>query len=447
MSNKKTIWGWLGFGVSILIVLLALPFTSVFAENTSTGASIKSDVKTAEDLGVLLGDGKGLTPEYLMKSTTRLQAAIIYLRLKGLGDEARAFKGTDNFADAGQVGASNLPILAYLKAHPNLEWLGSGNNQFEPLEQVTVQQFYKVMLSALGYESGSDFSYADTLSFAKEYGIYTVSNRHRFVNRDIATAVVQTLSLKLKGSSKTLSDMLVAKGALKAKQTEKLANSRINMMTDQKLGDYLTDDHGMTLYYFTKDVANPNACQGGCLAAWPIFSKTNFQVPAGLNVDDFKVFKRTDGKEQVTYKGWPLYYFAGDKKAGDTNGEDVEHAWFVIKSPEYSIAIGTDKDLGNYLTDADGNSLYYFTKDTPNTSNCSGGCLKLWPIFHADTIVVPTGFNAADFGEITGSDGANQTTYKGHPLYYYAGDHKRGDVTGQDVQDSWYVIEPGATFK
>jgi predicted lipoprotein with Yx(FWY)xxD motif len=49
---------------------------------------------------------------------------------------------------------------------------------------------------------------------------------------------------------------------------------------------------------------------------------------------------------------------------------------------------------------------------------------------------------AGDFGTITREDGKKQTTYKGMPLYYFAGDKKAGDVTGQGMGKVWYVANP-----
>jgi predicted lipoprotein with Yx(FWY)xxD motif len=43
----------------------------------------------------------------------------------------------------------------------------------------------------------------------------------------------------------------------------------------------------------------------------------------------FGTTARTDGATQVTYNGAPLYYFAGDGKAGDTNGQGLNGVWFV----------------------------------------------------------------------------------------------------------------------
>ena len=104
--------------------------------------------------------------------------------------------------------------------------------------------------------------------------------------------------------------------------------------------------------------------------------------------------------------------------------------------------IGTSQTLGNYLVDGEGNSLYYFTKDSSGASACNGDCIKNWPAFTASSFVLPSALNPADFGTITRSDGASQVTYKGYPLYYWKKDSMRGEVTGQGVGKVWYIVDP-----
>ncbi len=74
---------------------------------------------------------------------------------------------------------------------------------------------------------------------------------------------------------------------------------------------YLTDANGMTLYYFTKDVAGNSVCTGGCLGAWPVYYAPNLSVPGQLAASDFGTITREDGSKQTTYMGWPLYYLFG----------------------------------------------------------------------------------------------------------------------------------------
>jgi len=205
---------------------------------------------------------------------------------------------------------------------------------------------------------------------------------------------------------------------------------------------YLTDDNGMTLYYFTLDTNGQSACYGGCAKAWPIFYAASLSVPDRLSADDFGTITRTDGSKQTTYKGWPLYYWAKDKAAGDMTGEGFQKVWYVLKVPAYTVMMGTNKAVGNYLVDGNGNALYWFANDKLNTSACSGDCLKAWPAFTVSSIVVPSALNAKDFSTITRADGTAQVTYKGYPLYYWIKDKVRGDTTGQNVGRAWFVIDP-----
>lgn len=205
---------------------------------------------------------------------------------------------------------------------------------------------------------------------------------------------------------------------------------------------YMVDDKGMTLYLFTKDVNGDSKCMDACLKIWPVFYMEKISVSSGLNVSDFGTITRTDGNKQSTYKGWPLYYFSSDVNPGDIKGEGVNSIWFIAK-PDYTVFIA-DKDNVKYIVDAKGNTLYNFTKDMPDVSKCTGGCLKAWPLFYAENIVAPSIMNNSDFGVITNSEGSKQTTFKHMPLYYYINDTARGYTNGQGVGNAWFVVEPAA---
>ncbi|HEX7365039.1 MAG TPA: hypothetical protein VF366_07740 [Dehalococcoidia bacterium] len=114
-------------------------------------------------------------------------------------------------------------------------------------------------------------------------------------------------------------------------------------------------------------------------------------------------------------------------------------------TPAYTVMTTSKADVGDYLVDAKGMTLYYFTKDTTGISNATAPVIANWPIFYAANVVIPSGLNAADFGTISGFNGQMQTTYKGWPLYYYVKDLKAGDTVGQGVGGVWYVINPAST--
>jgi predicted lipoprotein with Yx(FWY)xxD motif len=113
----------------------------------------------------------------------------------------------------------------------------------------------------------------------------------------------------------------VAASALAAEESAKVASK-------DKVGDYLADAKGMALYTFKNDSPGKSACAGPCVEKWPLYQGG---AGAGTKASDFGTITREDGKQQTTYKGMPLYYFAGDKAPADTNGDGVKNVWSLAR--------------------------------------------------------------------------------------------------------------------
>jgi len=167
-----------------------------------------TSVELVTKIGMLVGEGNGVTPEYLAKSPTRIQAAVMYLRLKGLESEATNFKGTDNFSDAKDASWA-APILAYVKAHPEHGMTGVGDNKFDPNANITAQAYYKIMLEALGYKYDVDFKWDNTIQFAASLGLNKAANASNFTLANLADATAEALQTNVKGTNKTLLQTLV----------------------------------------------------------------------------------------------------------------------------------------------------------------------------------------------------------------------------------------------
>jgi predicted lipoprotein with Yx(FWY)xxD motif len=103
----------------------------------------------------------------------------------------------------------------------------------------------------------------------------------------------------------------------------------ISVKNSTSLGNYLVDDKGMTLYTFKNDTAGVSNCNGGCATAWPPLAAQAAPMAGTGVTGTFALIKRADGSMQVTYNNMPLYYFSGDKAAGDTNGQGVGGVWQV----------------------------------------------------------------------------------------------------------------------
>jgi predicted lipoprotein with Yx(FWY)xxD motif len=109
----------------------------------------------------------------------------------------------------------------------------------------------------------------------------------------------------------------------------------LSTFDDPELGEILRDGKGRTLYRFTKDTAWPmkSNCTGSCLETWKPAKMVDKADVEGVDPKLVIEFTRPDGTEQLTIDCWPLYWYTGDEKPGDTNGQGVGDSWFTV-SPD-----------------------------------------------------------------------------------------------------------------
>jgi predicted lipoprotein with Yx(FWY)xxD motif len=107
------------------------------------------------------------------------------------------------------------------------------------------------------------------------------------------------------------------------------------------------------------------------------------------------------------------------------------------------VTVTTNPSVGrSILVDGRGMTLYRYTEDQGSTSVCYGSCAVAWPPVIVDT--VPAVDNTAlgqGLGTTGRNDGTTQLTYLGQPLYYYVGDSKAGDTSGDASDGVWFVVD------
>ena len=110
------------------------------------------------------------------------------------------------------------------------------------------------------------------------------------------------------------------------------ATPTVKAAQDAKLGNILTDSQGMTLYTFKKDKPGESACVDACAKRWPPMTVSEGMQPMAAPGIPGKLgeIERKDDTYQATYNGMPLYRYAGDSRAGDTNGQGLGGNWFVV---------------------------------------------------------------------------------------------------------------------
>lgn len=110
--------------------------------------------------------------------------------------------------------------------------------------------------------------------------------------------------------------------------------TRVQVSEKEPFGQFLVDGENISLYLLEADVRGSDdekavsTCYDECAEEWPPFI-TSGELEAGEQVAEplLSTIERTDGAMQVTYNGWPLYYYHDDQAPGDTTGHDVHDDW------------------------------------------------------------------------------------------------------------------------
>ena len=217
----------------------------------------------------------------------------------------------------------------------------------------------------------------------------------------------------------------------------------VNVGGNDELGGFLVSADEMTLYIFLNDEMGVSNCNGDCAVAWsPLTVETADALSAGAGVpSELGVIEREDGSLQVTHNDYPLYFWQDDAAPGDATGHGRGDVWYVASAG--NLRVGVNEELGAFLTDGFGMTVYTFANDEMGVSNCNGDCANAWPPVSADTAMLVNGWHVAgELGAIEREDGSTQLTYNDYPLYYWQDDAESGDALGQGLGDVWYVVAP-----
>jgi predicted lipoprotein with Yx(FWY)xxD motif len=119
-------------------------------------------------------------------------------------------------------------------------------------------------------------------------------------------------------------------------------------LADSALGQIVVDGQGKTLYMFTPDEdQSAPTCVADCATNWPaLIAAGTPTAGSGLTAAVSTIARTDGGGDQVKYGEYPLYYFAADKAAGDTNGQGVGGKWYVVGADGEPIKATSSK--GSY---------------------------------------------------------------------------------------------------
>jgi hypothetical protein len=205
--------------LGILVVALLLFFHSYVP---SFQAAKVSNTDILVELGLIKATEKK-TIKNVNSAIKKLDAYVLFIRLKGLDNQAKAFKGKTTYKDIKLVNKTYVPYVNYSKAHPELGWDKKEAN-FSPNTAVTYSDFVSAMLQALAFKEGTDYIKGGQLEFAQEIMLITatdVKNGGKVIAiKDAHRIALSTLKTFTK-SDKLYSQQLIEKKIILATTVKK----------------------------------------------------------------------------------------------------------------------------------------------------------------------------------------------------------------------------------
>ncbi len=149
-----------------------------------------------------------------------------------------------------------------------------------------------------------------------------------------ATAVPPTVAPTAVPATTTPTRPPAATATLVPPSPTPVTKAAVLALNQTSLGKIITDGAGMSLYMYPPDTREPSVsnCYDACARAWPPLLTAGKAELKGTELDAKLVgtTTRKDGTTQVTYNGWPLYYWNRDKNPGDVLGQAVGDIWWVM---------------------------------------------------------------------------------------------------------------------
>lgn len=196
------------------VMAFALAAFMLFSTVPSFAAPTISDqakLDKLEELDVIKGEGHGIDGT---KTMTRYRSIVMLLRLIGLEDDMLAFdyEGKDTFTDAEGQNGYQARLMAYVKAHPELNIVGYPDGTFRPYQEINSQEYAKILLRVLSYDDPDDYTWETVAEKSEEIGLVdsasdiNLTDEFKVLNLGVLT--YDALTLVSKGDNITLGERL-----------------------------------------------------------------------------------------------------------------------------------------------------------------------------------------------------------------------------------------------